>query len=287
MNIPRYWAKAESSVTINGQPFHFVAYKGSDQSLEQAQQLANVALAERITRKERGEKLGNYPKHGAPLREEIIQEIFNHQECIAVITRNAAGSLVLNTARVMFIDVDLMQMSLWKGQSLGQILKNIFGFSRTKAKPREELVLERIYHWQANHPDFGMRIYRTKAGFRLLMTHALFDPNSGEVAQIMKDLECDNRYRRLCAIQSCFRARLTPKYWRIRLERPPVRYPWMNAEQELLQREWEVAYHHKIEKYDVCKLIEVLGNTSIHLEVKMVLDLHDKFVMSNENKPLA
>ena len=217
MNIPRYWAKAESSVTINGQPFHFVAYKGSDQSPQQAQHLANMALAERILRKERGEKLGSYPKHGAPLREEIIQEISNGLERMAVITRNAAGSLVLNTARVMFIDVDLMQISLWKGQSLGQILKNIFGFPRAKAMSREQQVLEHIQQWHAQHPDFGMRIYRTKAGFRLLMTHALFDPNSSEVAQIMKELECDNRYRRLCAIQSCFRARLTPKYWRIKL----------------------------------------------------------------------
>ncbi len=286
MNIPRYWAKAESSVTIKGQPYHFVAYKGSDQGPQQAQQLANATLAERITRKERGEKLGSYPKHGAPLREEIIQEILNYQERIAIITRNAAGSLVINTARVMFIDVDLMQISLWRGQSLGQILKNIFGFG-SKPKPREELVLERIHQWHANHPDFGMRIYQTKAGFRLLVTHALFDPNSSEVAQIMKDLECDNRYRRLCAIQSCFRARLTPKYWRIKLERPPVRYPWESPEQELLQREWEVVYHQKIEKYDVCKLVEILGNTSIHPEAKIVMDLHDRYVMSAEAKPLA
>jgi hypothetical protein len=287
MNIPKYWAKAESTVLINRQEYHFVAYKGSDEGQNHAQQLADEALLKRIAQKEHGEKLGNYPKHGAPLREEIIEEIFHHQERIAIITRNAAGSLVLNTARVMFIDVDLMQVFLWKGQSFGEILKGMFGFTRSKPKTRGEAVLERIHQWHSQHPDFGVRVYRTKAGFRLLVTHAVFNPNGDIVKHIMNDLQCDNRYTRLCAIQSCFRARLTPKYWRLKLERPPVRYPWDNPEQELLQREWEVVYHQKIGTYDVCHLVETLGNTSIHPEAKVVMDVHDKFVMSGENRPLA
>jgi hypothetical protein len=284
MNIPKYWAKAESTVTIKGQAYHFVAYKGSDESLQQAQRLANQALSERIARKERGEKLGSYPKHGAPLREEIIEEISNGQQRIAVITRNAAGSLVLNTARVMFIDVDLMQISLWRGKSFGQMLKSLLSFS--KPKPREELVLEHLHQWHNQYPDFGLRVYRTKAGFRLLITHALFDPNEEIVKQIMNELQCDNRYTRLCAIQSCFRARLTPKYWRLRLKPPPVGYPWEHPEQELLQREWEVAYHQKAGNYDVCKLVEVLGKASIHPDAKVIMDVHDRFVMSG-GKPLA
>jgi hypothetical protein len=287
MNIPRYWAKAEASLTIKGQRYRFVAYKGSEQNPEQAQALANAALTDRIARKEGGVELGSYPKHGAPLREEIIQEIFNAQERIAVITRNAAGSLVLNTANVMFIDVDLMQISLWKGKSFGHILKSLFSFSKSKPKPRVEQVLERIHNWHSQHPDFAVRIYRTKAGFRLLVTHALFNPNDAGVEQIMKDLECDNRYRRLCAIQSCFRARLTPKHWRIKLGAPPVRYPWASPEQELLQREWELAYHQKIEQYDVCKLLEVLGTAPSHSEAAQIVDLHDGFVMSGVGKVLA
>lgn len=287
MDIPRYWARAEAKVTIKGQAYNFIAYKGSDQSLEAAQVLASTELSERIARKERGEPLGSYPKHGAPLREEIIEDIIHNQERIAVITRNSAGSLVLNTARVMFIDIDLMQSHLWERVSWRQILKNIFEWPKSKPKPRAEQVLERIHQWYENHTDFTLRVYRTKAGFRLLVSHTLFDPESPLVTKIMEELACDNRYRRLCAIQSCFRARLTPKYYRIRLERPPGRYPWQSAQEELLQRDWELAYHQKIKDYDVCILIEILGDAPPHPEAQIIMDIHDKFVMSELAKPLA
>ena len=287
MDIPRYWARAEAHVIIKEQTYHFVAYKGSEHSVDDAQELASAALAERIARKERGEKLGSYPKHGAPLREEIIEEIVEGQERIAVITRNAAGSLVLNTARVMFIDVDLIQGGLWERPSLGQILKDLFRKKRNKPKSLEEQVLERIHQWYEKHVQFGLRIYRTKAGFRLLVSHALFDPTSPVVTQIMTDLACDNRYRRLCAIQSCFRARLTPKYYRLRLARPPGRFPWKSPQEELLQRNWELAYHQKIKTYDVCRLLEVLGDAPNHPEAQLIIDIHDKFVISEGEKPLA
>lgn len=287
MNIPRFWAKAERSVLVGAQTYHFVAWKGSDLSANDAQHLASEALKERIAREERGEKLGQYPKGGVPLREEIIQDVTFHNERVAVITRNAAGCLVLNTARVMFIDIDFVNAPYLQG-SLKGCLAALFTtwFSKPDTRSEEERALDFIKSWHGNHSDWGMRVYRTKRGFRLLVTHDVFNPTSPAVQQVMKELGADERYKRLCASQSCFRARLTPKPWRIKLQKPTTRYPWETPEQELLQREWEEHYHQVIKDYAVCKFVETLGTTNTHPEVQQILLLHDRYVL-DANKPLA
>jgi hypothetical protein len=234
MNIPKYWAKAEQTIAIGRQTFHFVAWKGSDESLQDAQRQAQAALADRIARKERGEKLGQYPKDGAPLREEVLEQIFNPSgERIAVITRNAAGCLVLNTARVMFVDLDFANQyptlraaakSFW--EAVGGMFRRPNKAIKTQT-PQDQL-LEQVRNWHSQHPDWAMRVYRTRAGLRLLVAHDLFDPTTALVQQAMRELGADMRYMRLCQAQSCFRARLTPKPWRLkggRMERPPCAFP--------------------------------------------------------------
>jgi hypothetical protein len=288
MNIPRFWAKAEKNVTIGGQNYHFVAWKGSDLTIGDAQRLARQALEERIARKERAEPLGHYPKDGVPLREEIIQDVMLGNERIALITRNVAGCLVLNTARVMFIDIDFVNAPYLQG-SLQGCLGSLFRgwFSKPDLRSEEERALEYIKIWHSNHSDWAMQIYRTKRGFRLLVTHDVFNPASAAVQQIMDELGADNRYKLLCASQSCFRARLTPKPWRIKLQKPTTRYPWETPEQELLQREWEENYHQVIGRYDVCKFVEALGSARIHPEVEQIQQVHDKHVLSALGQPLV
>jgi hypothetical protein len=288
MNIPRFWAKAEKSITIEGQTYHFVAWKGSDSSLTDAQRLANEALAERLVRKERGEKLGSYPKDGVPLREEMIEEIKDSSgNRVAVITRNAAGCLVLNTARVMFIDLDIVNAPYLHGTLRGCLTSLFVGWLRkptpADALSDEEKVLEHIRTWHSKHPDWGMRVYRTKRGFRLLVTHDVFNPTEGNVTQIMQELGADKRYMLLCGAQSCFRARLTPKPWRIKLQKPSTRYPWETPEQELLQREWEEHYHQVIKDYSVCTFVETLGVSNVHPEVEQILHIHDRYALSTNN----
>jgi hypothetical protein len=288
MNIPRFWAKAERSVTIAGQQYHFVAWKGSDLSVVDAERLAGEVLEQRIARKERGEKLAHYPKDGRPLREEIIQDVMLGSERVAVITRNAAGCLVLNTARVMFVDIDFVNAPYLQGSFKGCLTAFIASwFGKADTRSPEEHALDYIRTWHENHNDWGMCIYRTKRGFRLLVTHDVFNPTSAAVQQAMEELGADKRYKLLCASQSCFRARLTPKPWRINLQKPVTRYPWETPEQELLQREWEEKYHQVIGNYAVCKFIASLGNATIHPEAAHIIQIHDQYVLSGQEKPLA
>ncbi len=46
-----------------------------------------------------------------PMREPVLREVKkDNGELAAVVTRNSYGCLVLNTARVMFVDVDLPEL---------------------------------------------------------------------------------------------------------------------------------------------------------------------------------
>lgn len=292
MNIPRYWAKAERTVTLGRNSYHFVAWQGSDLSEQEARAAAHAALEERIARKARGEKLSNYPKDGRPLREEIVEEILNDQgERIAVITRNAAGCLVLNTARVTFIDLDFAnQHSTWTAQSLLKTISSWFSPKQTKpmSPHTEEGLLQKVHDWHSQHSDWTVRVYRTRAGLRLLVVHDLFDPASETIKQYMDELGADQRYIRLCRSQVCFRARLTPKPWRLkggRMQRPQVRFPWASSQEERLQREWEQVYNSRIGNFSVCKVLANLGSSPVHPEAEQILLLHDQYTLGDG--PLA
>ena len=66
-------------------------------------------------------------------------------------------------------------------------------------------------------PGWGVRVYKTCAGYRGLVTHATFDPTADATLDLMRQFRCDPQYVTLCKRQESFRARLTPKGWRCKL----------------------------------------------------------------------
>ena len=103
MYFPKFWARAEQE----GQ----ISWRWSDSSAAQAQTLAQEAaqqMADRIRHGDIPQRHHGYP--GRPFREQVLREIRRaNSDLAAVITRNSYGRLVLNTARVMFLDVDLAE----------------------------------------------------------------------------------------------------------------------------------------------------------------------------------
>lgn len=100
MNFPKFWALGN----FQG----YSCWRWSFQSLADAQASANEAARKLAGRF----RAGDYPpKHGyypdRPFREEVLQEINDAKGLAAVITRNSYGCKVLNTERVMFVDIDL------------------------------------------------------------------------------------------------------------------------------------------------------------------------------------
>ena len=287
MKIPKYWAKEEQEVKAPGrESFLLTCWGWSDRNMQSARGKASERLRTAVAKVLSGSVLERYPYGRGPLREEIIEVIKGKQsEDLAVVTRNAYGALVLNSGNAMFMDVDFppdKPMAL-----LSKFLRKLFGRSDQSKENPEVMVLERIELWVQRQFDISLRIYRTAAGFRCMITSHVYDPVSDTTQEMMKSLGCDSLYIRLCKEQGSFRARLTPKPWRINIDKPPWRWPFENDRQQQESLKWQEKYSQASSAYGVCMLTKVLGGGKIHSEVSPVLELHDRMCCSRENKKLA
>ncbi len=220
------------------------------------------------------------------MREEIIQTLREGDEDIAIVTRNRYGALVLNTASVLFVDVDYPAV---KANGLWDALLLAVSPARRqwRAAAVRELTLDSVREWSRENPDHCFRIYRTRAGLRLLFTDRRYDPKAEDVCRILRELGSDPLYRRLTLKQECFRARLTPKPWRCGVKNPPHQYPWKNPEAERACRDWKRRYEQATKRYTVCEFVEVCGSASPDGEIAAVLELHDRLACDGHTDELA
>jgi hypothetical protein len=263
-----------------------------------AQALARQAAERIVSRIEKGEGFPErYAYADRPLREEILQEIRGAQgELVAVVTRNAYGAEVLNAARLLFIDIDLPEGQA-RSQSvglLGRVLSALFGSAGTPrpGRPAPLLSNEAEAHakrrqWLVDHPQWGMRVYRTRSGLRYLVTHSPFEPGQAESETVMQFLGCDPAYLQLCRTQRSFRARLTPKAWRCGMRPPPGRFPFHDPDVEEQMRVWKTEYTAACEQWATCALLEVCGNPLVHADAAPLLQIHDTRTGANAGLPLA
>jgi hypothetical protein len=280
----RYWAKGEAIVP-DVHPWNVRAFGGSDISIDEALRLGKERAERVAAAVVNGRSPGAYEYSERPLREEIVEEICEGDSVAAMITRNSYGSLVLNTSRVMFVDVDSFPPT---PSSFRQALRNIWRSLRGKSaedrRIREEKLLNGFDEVCRAQPGLGFRIYRTFAGFRLLVTSGVFDPAAIGSLELLKAFGSDPLYIRLCKAQECFRARLTAKYWRCGAERPPSRFPWDDAAKEREYRVWEDGYHRLANRFAVCELIGSRGMSAIDASVRTILDTHDRLTMQDGAK---
>lgn len=279
MNFPPFWARAKKE--------EFVCWRWSFNSADEAKALAAQALEQLIARIKAGDiprstHGGYYPNR--PFREQIIREIKNAAgETSAVITRNSYGCLVLNTARVMFVDIDLPEP-----KKSGGLFSRLFGKPEiTPPNNPQNQAMARIENWTRNNSDWGWRVYQTRAGLRLLATQGLVDANADVTDGVLEALGADPLYRKLCRSQRCFRARLTPKPWRCGLRDKPARWPWVDPGQERRFQKWEVKYQSCSVNWATCDFLKHLGNPTVHPDVQTILDLHDEPTRAESKLPLA
>jgi hypothetical protein len=240
VKIPSYWAKAVAERTLpDGTTRAQTSWRSSDVSEEDARQSAQVAAKEllqnMLTR--RAEEYAAYGN--GPLREEVVERFHNSNgELIAAVTRNKSGALVLNAARVLFVDLDFPITH--RREQLAWFVRRIFRSAVPSPEQRREV--NAYSAWQSfvdHHSDWSSRVYRTFAGLRVIVTHALFDPCSDSTIQLLQRAGCDPLYVRLCKAQESFRARLTPKPRRCGFWPTPVHWPY---ETDAIQRrfaEWQ------------------------------------------------
>jgi hypothetical protein len=326
MIIPQFWATGRLQDKVSGDQITLYRFGWSNTSQADAQANADTRVADAMRRAIAGEKLvRRNPKtayngaDGAPIREEIIS---HYGDCI--ITRNAYGARCLNSPNALFADVDFPQPSAptygaaifialafialvagWvtKSALLSIVLLlvaliaagyvNRFIKHRTKPETNEAEVKarEKIVRFVSLNPGWNVRVYKTPAGLRALATHELFNPNDPAVSAFFKAIGTDRLYARMCAKQQCFRARLSPKPWRIgisdHLAARTDQWP-ISPEQAPLRDAWIVRYEAKATGYASCRLMESIGSGIVHPQLSDLVDLHDKLSQAKvKGKALA
>jgi len=86
----------------------------------------------------------------------------------------------------------------------------------------------------------------------------------------------------LCVKQGCYRARLTPKPYRMKMQAYKVRFPGNGDEPEFQQ--WLTNYESESRNFSVCQFIEQLGAGHV---LNDVIRLHDEMTGINYRQPLA
>ena len=288
MRIPKFWSKATAEGTNpRGKAVSFSCWRSSDASEPDAHESALAAAKRILAALLSGGKLDRYAYGCVPLREEVLNRVSDgNGHLVAVVTRNSFGSLVLNTERVMFVDIDFPPVGT------AEATKHFFArlLGRAKNSPdaqREHEAQAAVERFLAARPGWSLRLYRTFAGLRGIVTHDVFDPKSGATLDLLRQMGSDPLYIRLCKAQECFRARLSPKPWRVRLPVNTVRYPIDNEEAAQRFEQWKARYEAVTGEYATCRMLAQLGDGTIHPEVARVVELHDFATRCNEPLALA
>ena len=153
----------------------------------------------------------------------------------------------------------------------------------------EAHAIKLIRKFVAAHADWKVRVYRTPAGLRALALHRRFTPNDPEAQAFFRAIGSDPIYVRMCVNQQCFRARVSPKPWRIgqpHIRPSPGTWP-INPERLPERREWITRYEQAARAYASCHFVEAMGSGSTDDSVRQVQELHDMLSRANDSLPLA
>ena len=169
-----------------------------------------------------------------------------------VVTRNRYGAAVLNSADLLFIDIDDPR----------------YGFlDAFRARPTVEVkkarIVEQVRKLVAKAPELrglGVRLYETHNGIRAIVTGRHFDPKLQTTQRLLRRFNADRLYSQLCRRQGCFRARLTPKPSRMKCRTHKVVFPRPDATQEAEHLAWVSEYDVQRRKFCTCRLLCSLGH---------------------------
>lgn len=165
-----------------------------------------------------------------------------------VITRNRYGVQVLNSTSLCFVDVDDVPLSF------GETVRRWFGNQITP----EEKLLGIVHFLCEQDSSLGARVYRTHNGWRIMLAGNALAPSSPRMKQLFAALHADPLYVAMCERQQCWRARLTPKPYRVGVTRfpRPVDSESIHSPES---QEWIARYESACEGKAVCRLVDCMG----------------------------
>lgn len=240
MKIYKHWYADSPSIKIDGESVTIKLLMGSDVSKEDARRVLLERAAQIESRIQRKAGVDEYE---ADIKEAIAHEI----DANNVITVCRYGALILNTTQYSIYDLDGYHKSMF----------DFFGPMRQMSL--KQRIVHKFKITAAKIPELGrsFRIYETSKGIRVIGKQYL-DPGHKRFLKIMLALCADYTYSILCIKQRCFRARLTPKPYRMKIDTFKVLSP---LECETAQyQSWAAMYASEAQAFSVVKLIEAVGD---------------------------
>lgn len=270
MKIPTYWV-TEKRRGCDGNMWKLRGV--SDASMQEARE----RLEERCRIRESFARLGTVSDaamevHRASLRALdgmqgddyttlLLEPIVDKLDEDNIITRNRYGVQVLNSSSVCFVDVDHFPLSL---------LDTLRGFLGRKLTPEEKL-LQTLRALCLADASLGARVYRTHNGWRIMLAGDGLAPDSPRMHVLCRVLHADPLYESLCSRQQCWRARLTPKPYRVGVPGYPRPVDSESVNTPEVQ-DWLRRYEAACSGKAVCRLVDCFGRGISG----PVVELHDR-----------
>lgn len=285
MIIPSFWAEARLQDRLQRRQVTLRRFGWSELSQAHAQAhaeervqaaMAAVRAGAKPTRREL--KLAYGGPDGLPIREEVLER---HGD--VVVTRNAYGARCLNVPDVLFADIDFAEEPgsplYWASGVL------LVAAAMAIAGPSRNL-------WGIG---FALFIALIMTGPLALSLHRLWQrlgpgPLEPAVGEFFAVLGTDTVYGHMCRSQRCFRARVSPKPWRIGIEthlRPrPGHWP-VAAERMGLRTAWVTDYEARAAGFASCRFEAEFGTAPIDSHAAEVQRLHDHWCRAGTDLPIA
>lgn len=166
-----------------------------------------------------------------------------------------------------------LKLEKWKLEKLGGI---------------EQVMLKRIEEFSDREPSRIMRVYRTPFGMRILFMEKTYAPQSGEVAGVLGALNADSLYSTMCRRQNCFRARISPKPWRMGMERLKKTGVWPLSEERLKERrKWVDQYEREEKSFASARYLLEFGCGTKDKTCEVVRKIHDEYCRADSVLDLA
>jgi len=264
MNYFKYWVKEKRNITVDGAIQTISLMVGSAISKEDASQQISVR-AQKIEQRIAGK--GDRESYEAVIKEFVHREISSK----SIITVTRYGALVLNTEELTFLDLDDYAFSFW------DLFKPI------RKLPKKERIVAKFKENLKKFPALGedFRIYETAKGIRI-MGKFYFDPKTPGFEKKLRLFNVDWLYLMLTEKQNCYRARLTPKPYRMPHKTIKIKSP-LDCETDEY-RSWAQSYEQAAKQFSVVRLVETIGSD---FSSDPIVKMHDELCGLSRNKKLV
>ena len=264
MKCHKYWVQETRQIHVYGNRQTVALVVGSDVSKEDAAR--NVDDAARALASRIETPRGKRETYEADIKEHVVRELDGNN----VITVNRYGAWVLNTTAYTILDIDHCPFE-WA---------DLF---RKSPGTQKDKMITRFKRRIPRYPELGdaFRIYETCQGIRII-GKTYYDPQERRSRKIMRKLDVDELYALLSRKQNCYRARLTPKSFRMKAATIRIKTP-LDCETEAYAS-WQRQYEETSRRFSVVNLRETIGRDFGH---DPAIAFHDQTTGTASGKPLA